>query len=204
MNEMLHNAAKNKNDEFYTAMADIEEEMANHEFQGKSIHLNCDDYNHSHFWKYFHSNFDKLGLTKLTATGFSLDDECSPGVGITYDGENLNELDLWTGDFRYYENIGLSLKHDMIVGNPPFSLLNEWIIKMICLEKELIYIGNINCVGYTNIFQYFKNLQLFAGKRVNSFIDIDGTHMNVGGALWFTTKNPHREPLELTKDIQCK
>lgn len=69
-NTNLTNARVNKNDEFYTQMSDIEEEVRHYKDQlaGKTVICNCDDPYESNFVKYFILNFRELGLKKLIAT----------------------------------------------------------------------------------------------------------------------------------------
>ena len=69
----LHRAAKVKNDEFYTQLADIENELKHYkdQFRGKVVFLNCDDPYESNFFKYFAGNFKHLGLKKLIATSYA-------------------------------------------------------------------------------------------------------------------------------------
>ncbi|MDR0462290.1 MAG: adenine-specific methyltransferase EcoRI family protein [Christensenellaceae bacterium] len=64
------NAKKAKNDEFYTQLADIENEMRHYrnQFRGKVVFCNCDDPYESNFFKYFAMNFKFLELKKLIAT----------------------------------------------------------------------------------------------------------------------------------------
>lgn len=66
----LRTAKKNKQDEFYTTMEDIEKEMFYYrdQFRGKTILCNCDDPYESNFFKYFAINFNFVGLKKLIAT----------------------------------------------------------------------------------------------------------------------------------------
>jgi len=68
----LNKANKNKKDEFYTQLSDIEKELGHYKehFKDKVIFLNCDDPEESNFWKYFYLNFKFLGLKKLIATHF--------------------------------------------------------------------------------------------------------------------------------------
>ena len=68
--ETLRNARKNKADEFYTQLSDIEAELRHYKEQlyGKVIFCNCDDPYESNFFKYFSMNFNSLGLKKLIAT----------------------------------------------------------------------------------------------------------------------------------------
>lgn len=72
-NSNLTNAKKAKNDEFYTQLSDIENELKNYkdQFFGKVIFLNCDDPYESNFFKYFAGNFKHLGLKKLIATSYA-------------------------------------------------------------------------------------------------------------------------------------
>jgi len=69
----LGEARKNKNDEFYTQLKDIENELRNYkeEFKGKTIFCNCDDPYESNFFKYFALNFNSLGLKKLISTCYA-------------------------------------------------------------------------------------------------------------------------------------
>ena len=74
-NENLHNALKNKDDEFYTYYTDVEAEVSHylHHFIDKTVFLNCNDADDdkSAFWDYFIKNFDILRLKKLIATSYN-------------------------------------------------------------------------------------------------------------------------------------
>lgn len=72
-NSNLHDAKKNKNDEFYTQLADIEKELRHYKdhFQNKIVFCNCDDPYESNFFQYFAMNFKFLGLKKLIAMGYN-------------------------------------------------------------------------------------------------------------------------------------
>lgn len=71
--KLFDKAKKNKADEFYTQLHDIEEEMRHYkdQFRGKVILCNCDDPYESSFFKYFAMNFNFLGLKKLIATSYA-------------------------------------------------------------------------------------------------------------------------------------
>lgn len=66
----LREAKKNKNDEFYTQLEDIEKELNHYadQFKGKIVLCNCDDPYESNFFKYFVLNFNRLGLKRLIST----------------------------------------------------------------------------------------------------------------------------------------
>ncbi len=70
---VFENAKKNKADDFYTQLPDIEAEMRHYKehFRGKVIFCNCDDPYESNFFKYFAMNFNHLDLKKLIATCYA-------------------------------------------------------------------------------------------------------------------------------------
>ena len=72
-NKDFHAAMRNKKDEFYTQLADIEKEMRHYKdfFKGKTVLCNCDDPYESNFFKYFAMNFNSLGLKKLLSTCYA-------------------------------------------------------------------------------------------------------------------------------------
>ena len=71
-NSNLQRANKEKNDEFYTQLIDIEKELKHYKehFRNKIIFCNCDDPYESNFFKYFAMNFNYLGLKKLICTSY--------------------------------------------------------------------------------------------------------------------------------------
>lgn len=71
-NRSLSNAKKAKQDEFYTQLSDISNELKHYKGQlrGKTVFCNCDDPYESNFFKYFALNFNSLGLKKLIATSY--------------------------------------------------------------------------------------------------------------------------------------
>lgn len=66
----LRRADRAKRDEFYTQLADVENELRHYKehFRGKVVFCNCDDPYESSFFKFFAINFNHLGLKKLIAT----------------------------------------------------------------------------------------------------------------------------------------
>ena len=72
-NKNLTAAKEAKKDEFYTQLADIENELKHYRqhFKGKTILCNCDDPYESNFFKYFANNFNAFGLRKLIATCYN-------------------------------------------------------------------------------------------------------------------------------------
>ena len=72
-NQGLGKARSAKQDEFYTQLSDIENELKHYRAQlrGKIVLCNCDDPYESNFFRYFALNFNALELKKLIATSYA-------------------------------------------------------------------------------------------------------------------------------------
>lgn len=130
-NTNLHKANVIKNDEFYTRFIDISKELINYKehFKDKVILCNCDNPNRSAFWKYFHLNFNALGLKKLISTYYDKDKST---YKIEYRGGNDNDIKdglkiplKCNGDFRNVECIEILKEADIVVTNPPFFFIQR-------------------------------------------------------------------------------
>jgi hypothetical protein len=172
-NKHLNNAKKNKNDEFFTQLPDIENELRHYQnhFKNKIVFCNCDDPTFSNFWKYFHLNFQKLKLKKLLSTHYSKE---GSSYKMEYSGGNDSDRDIGiktplieNGDFRSQECIELLKKSDIVVTNPPFSLFREYVAQLIKYNKKFIIIGSLNALTCKGIFTLFKNNSFWFGYNSN-------------------------------------
>ena len=182
-NERFDNAKKNKNDEFYTRLEDIEKELNHYKeyFKGKTIFCNCDDPRISNFFKYFALNFNEFGLKKIISTCYKnqyvdlfTQNDCEKAVYIEYTG-NPNDptsTDFSTievkelkgdGDFRSQECIELLKQSDVVITNPPFSLFREYVAQLIKYDKKFIIVGHQNAISYKEIFSLIKENKLWLG-----------------------------------------
>ncbi len=199
-NTSLHAARRNKNDEFYTQLTDIEKEMRYYKdhFRGKSVLCNCDDPEWSNFWKYFTLNFEHLGLAKLVATHYSQDE---PSYKLEYFGVGRPSVKTpleGDGDFRSPECVELLKQADIVVTNPPFSLFREYLAQLVEHGKQFLIIGNNNALTYKEIFKHIKENRLWLGvsPRSMKFKQPDGSLKDVN-ACWFTNLIHHKRNEEL-------
>ena len=214
-NENLHKAKVAKNDEFYTRLQDIENELRHYRnhFKGKVVYCNCDDARESNFFKYFSLNFEFLGLKKLITTGYK---ENGKGAALVYEGDkngnrNVDDEEIsvtelnGNGDFRSEECIEFLKEADIVVTNPPFSLFREYVAQLMQYGKKFLILGNNNAITYKEFFPYIKEGKLWLGRtlftgkmpyfKVSDKYPIenerfekreDGLYKQVNSICWFT------------------
>ena len=171
-NKALKDAKRAKNDEFYTQLVDIENELQHYEsyLKGKIILCNCDNPKISNFFNYFFCNFERLGLRKLITTCYKNEDINQEAVYLEYNGNKTLDIEpqqfKGNGDFRSGECIELLKQADIVVTNPPFSLFREYVAQLMAYNKKFIIIGNANAITYKEIFKLIKENKLWLGASI--------------------------------------
>ena len=222
----LNEAARNKQDEWYTRIEDIEVEMHGYrdQFRGKTIYCNCDDPEVSNFYRYFHLNFAALGLKRLVATCYRND---QPDIFSVGEGEHGLLIDRCRaagraktrvlegdGDFRSPECVALLEQADIVVTNPPFSLFNEFIQQLVEHGKQFIILGTMNKVTNKDIFPLFRDGKVWYGHSLHGqdvyfrvpdhypddnakpWVDDDGNKYRRLGVARWLTNLPHKRRKE--------
>ena len=172
-NANLSNAKRAKNDEFYTQLSDIENELKHYKshFAGKVVYCNCDDARKSNFFRFFQKKFNDYGLKKLITTSYN---ENGHGSVLVYEGDTNgngklddNEVKVselkGNGDFRSEECIEYLKESDIVVTNPPFSLFRDYIATLVQYDKKFLIIGNPNAITYKEVFPLIKENKLWLG-----------------------------------------
>ena len=183
LNENLRKAKRQKNDEFYTQLSDIENELRHYtgHFRGKVVYCNCDDPRVSNFFHYFSYNFERLGLKKLITACYRNQErdvfsrhDSERAIWLEYKGNakggrvpDVGDIGIrefqGDGDFRSPECIGLLKQADIVVTNPPFSLFREYVAQLVQYGKKFLIVGNKNAVTYKEIFPLIKDNRMWVG-----------------------------------------
>lgn len=222
-NSNLRKANKEKNDEFYTQLPDIERELGHYQehFKDKVIFCNCDDPEESHFFRYFANNFTHLGIKKVITTHF---EKTKPSYKLELEHDlngdgKINELDKFktplkqNGDFRSGECLEILKEANIVVTNPPFSLFREYVAQLIEHDKKFVIVGSLNAITYKDIFQLIKENKLWIGygflggnayfktpniKEFASGVYDENTGLvKFRNVTWFTNLNIHKRDEEL-------
>ena len=183
LNKNLQKAKRQKNDEFYTQLSDIENELRNYtkHFRDKVVYCNCDDPCVSNFFHYFSHNFERLGLKRLITACYKNQDRdlfsrhnAEQAIWLEYKGNSkggrvpeIGDIGVHAfkgdGDFRSAESIELLKSADIVVTNPPFSLFREYIAQLVKYSKKFLIIGNKNAITYKEIFPLIKDNRIWVG-----------------------------------------
>ena len=209
--------SKNKRENFYTSLSCIEKEMKYYRdyFKGKIIYCNCDDTKDSNFFKYFSLNFERLELKALVTTSYVKNGK---GTIFIYKGDLNNnkiideeEIDLKglesDGDFRSPECLKILQRVDIVVTNPPSTLINEFIEILLNYKKDFIILGNLGDIQKKNIFFALKENKLWIGKSLSGTTAIEFISKNkennifANNSIWFTNLKI-REKLEVAPLIR--
>ena len=109
-NKNLNQASRAKQDEFYTQLTDIENELRHYKdyFENKTVFCNCDDPYESAFFKYFVMHFNVFKLKKLIVTSYNGSPISGSELMINFDEDmknlkpaykvELTELKDWNND----------------------------------------------------------------------------------------------------------
>lgn len=125
------------------------------------------------------------------------------------------------GDFRSPEVTALRDEADLVITNPPFSLLRSFVAWLIESDVRFSIIGNSNATTYVEIFPLIKGNSLWKGATANATdmvfevpegveiaesdrlkaerMGYKGNYTRLGNACWFTNIEHGRrhEPLQL-------
>lgn len=212
-NTATRQAQANKNDEFYTLMEDIENELSQYDFaqfKNKIVYCNCDDPTWSNFFKFFIKWGKRMGIKEAHFTNYANSKREFKQLTL-FDFEDLKEsveddkkgtAHHWiytpetnkivkkqlkgNGDFRSEECIQILRQSDIVVTNPPFSLFRKF-VTMIVEEygKKILIIGGQNAITYKEIFKLIKDDKLWLGNiyHLSGIITGEGKRLSKNEAL---------------------
>ena len=206
----LDRAKARKFDEYYTKIEDIKEELQHYKkhFKDKVIYCNCDNPKTSNFFKYFFNNFKELGIKRLIANCFEeqnhdifnrhkIKDACY----ADYRGKELEILPLLTsGDFRNYGCEKFFEDADILVTNPPFSLIRQYLQKIRKYNKKFIIIAPLTAISYIGIFCKLKSQEYKIGyisRKKNNIIFNTPGDKKIAAAIWLTNLDIDKKPKDI-------
>lgn len=180
----LNRATKNKNDELYTPIEAIEREIPNYsEFlRGKHILCNCRDAD-SAFARY---DFFKHGVREVVVVGADKIIVGAPYGQTSYEVPYPKTLI----PASYKDEMGLQLlsECDIVITNPPFSKIRDFIKTVHEAGKDFIIVAPIHAVANKYVGRLLVDGKLRIGYTSIShpFTHEDGSKQKFGNIVWFT------------------
>jgi len=128
--------------------------------------------------------------------------------------KNVLSLLKGNGDFRSQECLELLKEADIVVTNPPFSLLREFILLLVEYNKQFLIIGHQNAIHYKDIFTLIKEDKIWLGYKFGDmsfkvpdyfepratryWVDSNGQKWrSLGNVCWFTNLDIQKRQEEL-------
>jgi hypothetical protein len=146
-----------KDDEFYTPLSSVEVIMGEYldDLKDKIIYCNC-DLEFSNFVKYFKDNKDAIGYKEFYHTGLT----------DIFDFGDYN-----VGDFRHKDSIELLKKCDVVITNPPFSIITQWYKLVKKYDKKFIFLAPPTFVSRKEVRRDFIDKKLFINAQSSRICD---------------------------------
>lgn len=221
-NKNVQDSRRNKQDEFYTSLSIIENELKHYKnhFKNKIVLCNCDDPRVSNFFRYFVMYFEVLELKKLIATCYKNNDanifteeSSDNAVYLEYDGKikytcenDFSKIPCknlkGNGDYKSPECLKFLKEADIVVTNPPFSKMKEYLPFLIKNNKKFLILGNLNHATWAETFPYFFENKVWCGynsghfwfqvpdsyeEKKTDYKKINGVkYRRMGNICWFT------------------
>lgn len=143
-NKLLSELQTNPRDEYYTRYDDIYTEVMHYKdyFKDKTVYCNCECFN-SNFVNFFSSFLNDLGLKRLIATRYNPN-----GKGMLYI-ETPNTYPGWMewpelegdGSYDSQECLEYLDECDIVVTNPPFSLITPFVTTILDHQKDFLILA---------------------------------------------------------------
>lgn len=181
----LNKAAAKKDDEFYTPLAAIENEIPHYGelLKGKRILCNCRDLD-SAFRQY---DWFKHGVREVVFVGTDKYVVAAPYGQTSYEVPYpANSVPA-----SYDDAVGKALLNDcdIAITNPPFSSIRRFIKTIVERKKDFVIVAPLTAIGN----KYVGNLLVEGKLRVGytpisqAFTMPDGSTQKFGNCVWFTS-----------------
>ena len=202
--DKLNKSKKAKNDEFYTQYSDIEKELEHYDkdkFIDKVIYLPCDR-PESNFVAYFKEHYEEYKYKELVYT-YIAKEENEEVFAYRFDGKKETKTKLkGNGAFQSDECIEIMKRADLVITNPPFSVLGIFIDQLLTLEMKFLICVPLTKLKDNIVFEKIKNKELYTGyTHLTYFLDSNNNLASVN-VLWLTTEKINK--VKQTKKLTYK
>lgn len=113
------------------------------------------------------------------------------------------------GSYKSIQSIDLLKESDIVITNPPFSLLRDFFKIINHYNKKFLFIGNLTAIEYVDIFPLIRDGIIRIGLNTPRYFitpDSRTKSKDVHSCVWITNLRGNKYPdfLELTKEYNPK
>lgn len=213
----LKRATRLKDDEYYTPLDLIKEELVHYkaQFKNKVVYCPCDDPRYSQFVYFFLSVFNEWKIKRLICTNYSLI-KTRLGTGPLFNpqarsrGHLLDVTEVTdvesaikgvkslkgNGDFRSEECFEFFKVADIVVTNPPFSLMREMVDLLTRVGCKYLILSPLTSVQYLSIFPKLQSglMQCGYNSRSTAFYSRKSHDSQNVHIVWLTNLRVKAKP----------
>lgn len=196
-NMALCRAKAGRDDEFYTQMKDVENEIRLFAaaFRGKRVFCGFDTED-SAFVRYLDANFETLGLAALKSAGWR-EEGGEPVLGVYLrdccGSRHIGDTSENSVRYGFFSETGQTLldDSDILVTNPPFSRFRDILSLLLEKNKQFLLIGSTSMLTEDVVFRAVTEGRAWLGSyRPQYYLRPDGSTMRIGSGCWFTNLLP--------------
>lgn len=166
-----------KRDEYYTLRETVDRELAHYDadLAGRRILCNTNDGPESRFMQWAADNAGRLSLRSVTGISYSPDTDTIFGGdgGARWDlkdGEFIPTPLSGSGSFDCPEALDMLSQCDVVLGNPPFSLWDDWFRVIDRSRKGFLAIGSLNMTLNHAVLPAFVEGRCWLGRTADKHI----------------------------------
>lgn len=187
------------NDECYTRVEDIERNLRPFigNLRGKRIYLPFDT-ERSNFFRYLVANANEIGFASVTAT------HLENNHALVFKPKSApHRFGIESGDFFGDACQSILRDSDVVITNPPFSLIGEFVTCAMNAGKSMFFLGPLTTGLRGFCFDHYKAGRLFpvAGKETRRFETPDGSFMETPCRFWTTWPTPQSDDGAIKFDV---
>ena len=136
-------------------------ERIKEQLKGRAVYLPCDNPDLSNYYKHLSENCMRYGLRALYCTYYNPEERSTVATVWEKDKDGVDNAghivprkithENWNGDFRESTADIYLEKCDIVITNPPFSLLRLFVQWIIDSGRDFCILAPVSALGYKNI-----------------------------------------------------
>lgn len=184
----LNRQKQRKDDEYYTPLelVQVEMERIREHLKGRAVYLPCDNPAFSNYYKHFSENCVRYGLRALYCTYYNPEERSTVATVWEKGKDGVDEAGQiiprkithtnWSGDFRESTADIYMEKCDIVITNPPFSLIRLFVKWIMDSGRDFCILAPLTSLSYKDFAKHIikKKISVISEIRKQLFNSPNG------------------------------